>query len=105
MPINLRFTAVKEVRFGDWKRTTGRRLSLSIEACSALIAARCSDRLRKRLPQASLVVFRHGRLVGFSLGRDGRVMTQIGPIAAADDDAAIMLLAAALSAVSGQVAG
>jgi len=60
--------------------------------------------LARRLPQAAFVAIHHGRPVGFSLGRDGRVMTQIGPIAAVDHDAALMLVAAALSAVSGPTA-
>jgi GNAT superfamily N-acetyltransferase len=60
--------------------------------------------LAQRLPQASLVAVRHGRIIGFSLGRDGRVMTQLGPVAAIDGDTAIALIAAALSGISGPVA-
>lgn len=60
--------------------------------------------LAQRLPEVSLVAARHGRISGFSLGRDGRVMTQLGPVLAEDNDTAIGLLAAAVSAVSGPVA-
>ena len=60
--------------------------------------------LAQRLPQASLVALRHGQIIGFTLGRDGRVMTQLGPLTAADNDTAITLVAAALSAISGPVA-
>jgi GNAT superfamily N-acetyltransferase len=44
-------------------------------------------RLADRLPRAALVAERSGRLAGFLFGRDGRVMTQLGPLAA--EDAAI----------------
>ena len=57
--------------------------------------------LARRLPQASLVAVRRGQLVGFSLGRGGRVMTQLGPVAAADNDAATALVARGLSVISG----
>ncbi len=40
---------------------------------------------------------------GFALARPGRLATQIGPIVAADEDAALALLAAALDAASGPV--
>jgi GNAT superfamily N-acetyltransferase len=60
--------------------------------------------LGQRLPQASFVAFRDGRVTGFALGRDGRVMTQLGPVMAEDDHTAIALVAEALSALSGAVA-
>jgi GNAT superfamily N-acetyltransferase len=90
---------VRKLEENDWPEVISFDRSVFGADRSALLRS-----LAQRLPQASLVAVRHGRLVGFSLGRDGRVMTQIGPIAAADNDAAIMLLAAALSAVSGPVA-
>jgi hypothetical protein len=40
---------------------------------------------------------------GFALARPGRIATQIGPIVAADEDAAAALLGAALDAVAGTV--
>jgi GNAT superfamily N-acetyltransferase len=60
--------------------------------------------LARRLPELSLVAMRQGRIIGFSLGRDGRVMTQLGPVVAADNDAAIALVARALSVISGPAA-
>jgi len=60
-------------------------------------------RMRGRLPPAELVAERHGRMVGFSLGRDGRSASQIGPVLAEDDAAALALLAQALPAVSGPI--
>ena len=40
---------------------------------------------------------------GFALARPGRLATQIGPVIAADEDAAAMLLSTALDAVGGPV--
>jgi len=52
--------------------------------------------LARRLPQAALVAERAGRMTGFLLGRDGRRMTQIGPLCADDVAVARALLAHAL---------
>jgi GNAT superfamily N-acetyltransferase len=60
--------------------------------------------LGQRVPQASFVAFRDGRVTGFALGRDGRVMTQLGPVMAEDDHTAIALVAEAVSALSSPVA-
>jgi GNAT superfamily N-acetyltransferase len=57
-------------------------------------------RLAERLPQAALIAERRGRLAGFLLGRDGRVMNQLGPLAAESDQAALALLAHAFAAVA-----
>jgi GNAT superfamily N-acetyltransferase len=57
-------------------------------------------RLAGRLPQAALIAERQGRLVGFLLGRDGRVMNQLGPLAAESDQVARALLARACAAVA-----
>lgn len=57
--------------------------------------------LAARLPGAAHVAERHGRVVGFVLGRDGREATQIGPLVARDPAAACPLLAAALAAIDG----
>jgi GNAT superfamily N-acetyltransferase len=56
-------------------------------------------RLASRLPQVALVAERDGRIVGFLLGRDGRVMSQLGPLAAEDDAIASALLSRAIAAV------
>jgi GNAT superfamily N-acetyltransferase len=61
-------------------------------------------RLAERLPQAALIAEHHGRVAGFLLGRDGRVMNQLGPLAAESDQAARALLAHALDAVAVRLA-
>jgi GNAT superfamily N-acetyltransferase len=58
-------------------------------------------RLAVRLPRAALVAERGGRLAGYVLGRDGRVMSQLGPLAADDDATARALLAAGLGSLAG----
>ena len=57
-------------------------------------------RLAGRLPEAALIAERQGRLAGFLLGRDGRVMNQLGPLAAESDQVARALLARAFAAVA-----
>jgi ribosomal protein S18 acetylase RimI-like enzyme len=57
-------------------------------------------RLAGRLPQAALIAERQGRLAGFLLGREGRVMNQLGPLAAETDQVARALLAPAFAAVA-----
>jgi len=57
-------------------------------------------RLAGRLPEAALVAERGGRIVGFLLGRDGRVMSQLGPLVADDDGVARALLTQAIAKVS-----
>ena len=54
-----------------------------------------------RLRAAELVAERDGRIVGFLLGRDGRVAAQIGPLVAEDDATARALLARAIDALDG----
>jgi GNAT superfamily N-acetyltransferase len=57
-------------------------------------------RLAERLPNAALVADRDGKMAGFLLGRDGRVMNQLGPLAAESDQVARALLAPAFAAVA-----
>src|SRR5690606_39275526 len=45
----------------------------------------------------------NGRLRGFLLGREGRVATQIGPIVAEDENAAVELIAFACAHISAPV--
>ena len=65
---------------------------------SALLA-----RLRGRAPGAELAAWRGDRLIGFVLGRDGRSATQLGPVAAEDEDTAQALLGLALAGVRGPI--
>jgi hypothetical protein len=59
--------------------------------------------LRGRLPPAELIAERDGQIVGFSLGRDGGLASQIGPLIADDDAIACALAARALDAIDGRV--
>lgn len=54
--------------------------------------------LRDRQPGMALLAERNGNPVGFVLGREGRLATQIGPLVAEDDAAALALLQAAIQA-------
>jgi GNAT superfamily N-acetyltransferase len=56
-------------------------------------------RLRGRLPAADLVANAGGRILGFSLGRDGRIAAQIGPLVAENDAIACAILAHALETI------
>jgi GNAT superfamily N-acetyltransferase len=57
--------------------------------------------LRARLPPAALVALRDGCIMGFALGRDGRIAGQVGPLIAEDDAIANALLARAVDALDG----
>jgi GNAT superfamily N-acetyltransferase len=65
--------------------------------------SRLLARLRGRLPPADLVARRGGRLVGFLLGRDGRIASQLGPLIADDAVAARALLARAFATIAGPI--
>lgn len=56
--------------------------------------------LRDRQPGMALLAERAGRTIGFVLGREGRLATQIGPLVADEDEAALALLQAAMQASS-----
>jgi hypothetical protein len=62
------------------------------------------QRLALRLRDAALIAERNGKLVGYLLGRDGRVMNQLGPLVADDDAVAIDLLARAIGSISSPIA-
>ena len=61
-------------------------------------------RLAKRLPASALVAERGGRIVGYLLGRDGRNMSQLGPLAAENEDVAMALLSRGIAAVPAPLA-
>ncbi len=79
------------------------------EICAYDAAAFGSERsrllagLRGRMPSAELVALRGDRLVGFLLGREGRIATQLGPLIAEDAAAARALLTRALATIFGPV--
>jgi GNAT superfamily N-acetyltransferase len=56
-------------------------------------------RLANRLPAAALVAEHRGRINGYVFGRDGRNMSQLGPLAAGHEPVAIALLTQAISRV------
>jgi len=58
---------------------------------------------RSRLPQAALLAERDGALMGYMLGRDGRLSLQFGPVIAESDYVAMALLARALARTTGPV--
>lgn len=60
-------------------------------------------RLRGQVPAADRIAHRHGRTVGFLLGRQGRIATQLGPLIADDAAIARVLLNDALNAVVGPI--
>lgn len=59
--------------------------------------------LARRLPAAARVLDGPQGLRGYVLGRDGREAVQLGPLLAADDAAARLLLASALAGIRGAV--
>lgn len=59
--------------------------------------------LANRVPHAALIAERDDRLCGASFARDGRLATQLGPVIAADDQAARALVAEALAQIAGPV--
>jgi GNAT superfamily N-acetyltransferase len=65
--------------------------------------SRLLARLRGRVPPADLVARRGGRLVGFLLGRDGRIASQLGPLIADDAVAARALLMRASATIPGPI--
>ena len=65
--------------------------------------SRLLGRLRGRLPPADLVARCGGRLVGFLLGRDGRIASQLGPLIADDAVVSRALLARTLATIAGPI--
>lgn len=61
-------------------------------------------RLASRLPGAALIAEHNGTVAGYLLGRDGRVMNQLGPLAAESDGIAVDLLDQAIRASSAPLA-
>ena len=55
--------------------------------------------LRGRLPQAEVIAQSGDRIVGFSLGRDGRMIPHIGPLVAESDAIACAMLARAIEGI------
>jgi GNAT superfamily N-acetyltransferase len=87
---------IRAIGAEDWPRV-----------CSYDAAAFGADRaavlagLRGRLPAAELVAEAAGRIIGFLLGRDGRLAAHLGPLIAEDDATACALLDRALAGLAG----
>jgi GNAT superfamily N-acetyltransferase len=60
-------------------------------------------KLRGRLPAVELVALAGDRVVGFCLGRDGRIAAHIGPLVAKDDSIACALIEQALARAEGPI--
>lgn len=65
--------------------------------------SRLLARLRGRMPAADLVARRESHIVGFLLGREGRIATQLGPLVAEDAATAQALLTRAIAAITGPI--
>lgn len=61
-------------------------------------------RLAERLPASALLAERGGRIAGYLLGRDGRSMRQLGPLAAENEDIAMALLSHGIAAIPAPLA-
>jgi hypothetical protein len=61
-------------------------------------------RLAERLPPAALIAERGGEIAGVLLGRDGRVMSQLGPLIAEDATVARALLGRAMAELGAPLA-
>jgi GNAT superfamily N-acetyltransferase len=87
---------VRPITDEDWPALTAYdALAFGAERAAVLAG------LRGRLPAAELIAERDGSLVGFLLGRHGRVAEQLGPLIAEDDAVACALLARAIDAHDG----
>jgi GNAT superfamily N-acetyltransferase len=91
--------AVRALAPADWPRVVAYDAAVFGADRGALLR-----RLAPRLPRAALVAERGGRIVGFLLGRDGRLMNQLGPLAAEDHEVAMALLAQAVADVPAPLA-
>src|SRR5262249_19269447 len=97
-PIMTSDVAIRAIADADWR-------PLCVYDATAFGAERSAvlNGLRGRLPPAELIAERNGRIVGFSLGRDGGLASHIGPLIADDDAIACALAARALDAIDGRV--
>ena len=59
--------------------------------------------LRGRLPAVELIAESGNRIVGFCMGRDGRIAAQIGPLVAESDAIACAILSCALAGIDAPV--
>ena len=90
---------MRPIEAGDWPRLIAYDTAVFGADRGSLL-----QRLAPRLRDAALIAERDGKLAGYLLGRDGRVMNQLGPLVADDDAVAIDLLARAIGSISSPIA-
>ncbi len=91
-----RGVAVRAMRDDDWSQLCALDTATFGAERNAVLAS-----LRGRLPCAELVAETGGRIVGFMLGRDGRLASHLGPLIAESDAIAEALLTRALCDTAG----
>ena len=91
-------TTIRPITDADWPELC----SYDAESFGADRSA-VLGRLRGRVPAAACVAYRHDRVAGFLLARDGRSATQIGPLVAENEATALALLERGLRAIEGPV--
>ena len=89
---------VRQIRETDWPRI--RELDLRAFGADRIALLR---NLHSRSLSFSCVAELDGQLLGFLLGREGRLATQVGPIVAPDEGVAQLLVDHALAAIKGPV--
>jgi GNAT superfamily N-acetyltransferase len=94
-----RDASIRPIRDEDWPDVVALDTEVFGAGRSGLLR-----RLAERLPGAAFVAERGGRIAGYLLGRDGRTMRQLGPLAAENEKIATALLNRAIAAVSAPLA-
>jgi GNAT superfamily N-acetyltransferase len=97
-PVTTSDLAIRPIADADWRPLCAYDAAGFGAERSAVLGG-----LRGRLPPAELIAERNGRIVGFSLGRDGGLASHIGPLIADDDAVACALAARALDAIEGRI--
>jgi len=85
---------IRPVRDDDWAALCAFDAAAFGAPRNAVLAG-----LRGRLPQAEVIAHSGDRIVGFSLGRDGRMTPHIGPLVAESDAIACAILAHAIERI------
>jgi GNAT superfamily N-acetyltransferase len=91
--------SIRPIRQEDWPAIVALDTEVFGAGRSGLLR-----RLAERLPGAAFVTERGGRIAGYLLGRDGRTMSQLGPLAAENEKIATALLNRAIAAVPAPLA-